>query len=93
MNLNQNQLGAAIEADLARIVEAARETLRRAGSAPQAVGAVYLTGGSTGLQALADRLAAVCPKAHLVRGERFASVATGLGLHAQRVFGNELARS
>ena len=31
-------------------------------------------------------IAAVAPQARVVRGDRFASVATGLGLHARRVF-------
>ena len=32
-------------------------------------------------------IAAVAPNAALMRGDRFASVATGLGVHARRVFG------
>jgi hypothetical chaperone protein len=76
----------AIGVDLERIVVAARETLRQAGLGPDAVGALYLTGGSTGLSPLVQRLAAVCPSARVVRGNKFASVAQGLGLHAQRHF-------
>ncbi len=76
----------AIAVDLERIVAAARETLRQAGLRPDAVDVLYLTGGSTGLSPLAQRLAAVCPAAKLIRGDRFASVAQGLGVHAQRYF-------
>jgi len=76
----------AIGVDLERIVVAARETLRQAGLANDAVDVLYLTGGSTGLSPLVQRLAAVCPSALVVRGDRFASVAHGLGLHAQRLF-------
>ena len=76
----------AIGADLERVVDAASDTLRQAGVGPDAVDALYLTGGSTGLTPLAQRLAAVCPAARMVRGDRFASVAQGLGLHAQRLF-------
>ena len=76
----------AIEADLARVAAAAHETLRQAGLAPDAVDALYLTGGSTGLTPLTQRLAALCPAAQLIRGDRFASVAQGPGLHAQRLF-------
>ena len=36
---------------------------------------------------LASRIAAAFPTAKVVRGDRFASVATGLALHAQRSFG------
>jgi hypothetical chaperone protein len=76
----------AIAVDLDRVVAAARETLRLAGLASEAVDVLYLTGGSTGLSPLAHHLAAVCPSALVVRGDRFASVAQGLGLHAQRCF-------
>jgi hypothetical chaperone protein len=76
----------AVTVDLERVVSAARETLRQAGLAHDAVDVLYLTGGSTGLSPLVQRLAAVCPSALLVRGDRFASVAQGLGLHAQRCF-------
>ena len=86
VTLTQAEAVAAIEADVARVEAAARETLRQAGVAADAVGLLYLTGGSTGLSALVQRLAAVCPRAPVVRGDRFASVAQGLGLHAQRLF-------
>ena len=85
-SLTQAQATAAIESDVTRVVAAAQETLRQAGVAPDAVDLLYLTGGSTGLSALAERLAAVCPGVQQARGDRFASVAQGLGLHAQRLF-------
>jgi hypothetical chaperone protein len=78
---------AALEGDIERIVGAARETARQAGLAPDAVDALYFTGGSTGLRLLAERIAAAFPRARAVRGDRFASVATGLGVYAQRWFG------
>lgn len=77
---------AALDADLDRIAAAAQHTLRQANLAPDKVKALYFTGGSTGLTVLARRIACVFPGAKVVRGDRFASVATGLGLHAQRVF-------
>jgi hypothetical chaperone protein len=86
VTLTQHEAVAAIDGDLQRVVAAAHETLRQAGLASDGVDALYLTGGSTGLTALVQRLAAVCPGARVVRGDRFASVATGLGLHAQRLF-------
>ena len=69
------------------IDDAARTTAAMAGVAPADVDAVYFTGGSTGLGALAERIAAQFPQARQVRGNRFASVAQGLGLHAQRLYG------
>ena len=84
--LSQAQAAAAIEADLERIVQAASDTARIAGVAPRAVDVLYFTGGSTGLQPLVERIAAGFPTAQRVRGDRFASVAQGLGLHARAVF-------
>ena len=85
--LQETQAAAAIETDLERIVQAALETARQAGMQPAGVQALYFTGGSTGLTPLVDRIAACFPAAERVRGDRFASVATGLGLHARAVFG------
>ena len=69
-----------------RIVEAARETVRVAGLAPREVDAIYFTGGSTGLNFLARALGEAFTEARPVFGDRLASVATGLGIHARRVF-------
>jgi hypothetical chaperone protein len=78
---------AAIESDLERIVQAARETARRAGLLPGAIDTLYFTGGSTGLPSLVQRIGDAFPSAQAVRGDRFASVAQGLGVHARAVFG------
>ena len=85
--LQEKEAAAAIETDLQRIVQAALETARQAGVKPAGVQALYFTGGSTGLTPLVDRIGACFPGAERVRGDRFASVATGLGLHARAVFG------
>ena len=70
-----------------RIVQAARDTVQAAGVAPRDVGAMYFTGGSTGLAFLSSALSAAFPDARPVFGDRLASVATGLGIHARRLFG------
>lgn len=85
--LDEPGIDAALEADLDRIVAAAHATVRLAGLEPGAVDALYFTGGSTGLRLLADRLQGAFPTARPVRGDRFASVVTGLALHAARRFG------
>jgi hypothetical chaperone protein len=76
----------ALEADLERIVQAARETLRAAAVAPADVEVLYLTGGSTGFTPLVRRIAAAGPQARAIQGDRHASVAQGLGVHAQRLY-------
>jgi len=84
--LDEAEAARSLDADLDRIVAAARTTVAQAGAAAGAVDALYLTGGSTGLDSLSERLRAAFPGARLVRGDRFASVATGLALFAQRRF-------
>ena len=86
VELTAAQAVAALAADLQRIVDAADETLRLAGVVQERVDALYFTGGSTGLAPLAQRIAARLPAATVVRGDRFTSVAHGLGLHALHVF-------
>lgn len=96
VDLNEREASQATLADVERIVDAAREAVRQAGlsrpatagrPATSAIDALYFTGGSTGLRRLADHIGAAFPGAAVVRGDRFGSVATGLGLYAQRVFG------
>jgi hypothetical chaperone protein len=84
---DEKELVEAGREEMRRIVAAARETVQRAGVAASDVGAVYFTGGSTGLNFLSQALAASFPKAQAVYGDRLASVATGLGIYARRVFG------
>jgi hypothetical chaperone protein len=86
VGVSEDQAVAAISHDLDRIVQTARDTARLAGLAAGDIDALYFTGGSTGLRLLADRLAAAFPNAQAVHGDRFASVATGLGVHARRVY-------
>ena len=64
----------------------------RPASGSSAIDTLYLTGGSTGLDILSERLRAAYPGARLVRGDRFASVATGLALFAQRRFAGRSRR-
>src|SRR5437899_875383 len=85
-SLEEAQALQAIDADVQRIVDAASETVLNAGLKPAQLDALYFTGGSTGLKPLAARIAERFPAARAVHGDRFASVATGLGVYAQRRF-------
>ena len=75
-----------LRADLDRIIATAHDTVALAGLTADRIDALYFTGGSTGLRLLVDGMAAGFPQAARVSGDRFASVATGLGLHARRLF-------
>ncbi|MCE2659558.1 MAG: Hsp70 family protein [Rubrivivax sp.] len=86
LDVSEAEAAQAIESDCEAIERAAAETARRAQVSPETVDAVYLTGGSTGLAPLARRIVAQFPRARAIRGDPFASVARGLGVHAQRLF-------
>ena len=61
VTLGEAQAVESIEADIERIVDAARETARQAGLSASAIDTLYFTGGSTGLRLLAERIAAAFP--------------------------------
>ncbi len=77
---------------VARIVTTARETVRMAHLDAAALDAIYFTGGSTGLDLLAAALTAAFPSAQPVRGDRYASVVSGLAISAQRLFASAARR-
>ncbi len=87
VEFGESEMLEAIRAEIQRIVAAALATVSQAGLKPNQIDALYFTGGSTGLRALTDAIAAPFASARIMRGDRFASVATGLGLFAQRWFG------
>jgi hypothetical chaperone protein len=83
----EGQQAEALTHKVSRIVDTARETVRLANVHADQVSAVYFTGGSTGLQFLTERIAALFPNAIRVTGDRFSSVANGLGIYAMRKYG------
>lgn len=80
------QAAEALEADIERVAQGAIQAVAQANLQPADIDTLYFTGGSTGLRLLAERIAQAFPAARTVRGDRFASVASGLGLFAQRRF-------
>lgn len=84
--LDAAQAVQALDGEMERIADAARATLQAAGVRPEQVDALYFTGGSTGFLPLVGRIAASVPGARAVHGDRHASVAQGLGVHAQRLY-------
>jgi len=84
----ERQQAAVLGADVARIVGAAQETVRRAGLDAGRIDALFFTGGSTGLGSLVAKLAAAFPRAEAIRGDRYSSVVSGLAITAQRWYGD-----
>jgi len=66
---------------------AVRRLLDEAGVAPEQVDTVFFTGGSSGVGALRERIAAIVPDARRVEGDLFGSIGSGLAIDAARKFG------
>jgi hypothetical chaperone protein len=72
----------AIASELASVAKAALQTVAQAGLTPDQIGALYFTGGSSGLSSLREAIAKIVPNAKTIEGERFESVVFGLGIAA-----------
>lgn len=78
---------AATSRSFGRLRAAARDCVRRAGLAPDAITAVFLTGGTTSIPAVRRAVLADYPDALVVEGDRFGSVGLGLTIEASRRHG------
>jgi hypothetical chaperone protein len=82
---------AQFEAAIAGLVDQVGATVRRllgeAGVAAEQVDTVFFTGGSSGVAALRERIAAIVPRARRVEGDLFGSIGAGLAIDAARKFG------
>ncbi|RIX47408.1 MAG: Hsp70 family protein [Rhodocyclales bacterium GT-UBC] len=61
--------------------------LPQAGIAAERIDSIFFTGGSSGIPALRQRIAAQLPKARAVEGDLFGSIGAGLAVDAARRFG------
>lgn len=87
LQLERRQFDAAIEHLVGSVERTVLKLLGDAGVAPGAVDTVFFTGGSSGVQLLRERIAALLPAARKVEGDRFGSIGAGLALDAVRKFG------
>jgi hypothetical chaperone protein len=75
---------------VSHLVESVERTvtalLRDAGVRADAIDTVFFTGGSSGVQLLRERIAALAPAARKVEGDLFGSIGSGLALDAARRF-------
>ena len=76
----------AIAMPLRRIGERIGAVLSQAGVGPQAIGTVFMTGGSSRLPVLRSLVAAHLPEARIATRDMLGSVGTGLALEAGRRF-------
>jgi hypothetical chaperone protein len=86
VSINQFQLGEAIEPGVGRIEQTIAETVSEANLASNQIQVVFMTGGSSMIPTIRDRIARFFDSATLVTGDMFGSVGKGLGLDAFRKF-------
>lgn len=85
-DITRAELETAVAGSLKRIRSRIDDVLRMAGLTPDAVSAVFLTGGATRMPSVEKAIAAAVPGARLTAGDAFGSVATGLALDAAKRF-------
>jgi hypothetical chaperone protein len=86
--IKRDDLTQSIQSDVERVVATAVACVReRAGLAADRVQTLFMTGGSTALPGFEAAMQAAFPSARLHYGDRFSSVASGLGLAAKAIFG------
>jgi len=89
LEITRARLETAVADSLQRIRSRIDEVLRIAGLTPDAVSAVFLTGGATKMPSVRKSIAAAVPTARLIAGDAFGSVAAGLALDAVRRFAQQ----
>jgi hypothetical chaperone protein len=88
LDIDRAKLEAAVAESLHRMRSRIDDVLRMAGLAPDAVSAVFLTGGATRMPVVQRTIAAAIPNGRLIAGDVFGSVAKGLALDAVLRFGD-----
>jgi hypothetical chaperone protein len=87
VDLRRGDVDHAVHDDTTRLLDAIRRCTEAAAVQPDQIQSVFLTGGSTGIPAVRDRILAHLPNARAVPGDMFGSVGMGLAIDAQRRFG------
>ena len=85
--VGRDELERSIAGGLTRIEGRVTALLAEAGLTGADVGAVFLTGGSSGVPAVRAAITAPVPKARVIAGDAFGSVGTGLAIEARRRLG------
>lgn len=78
---------ASIDNQLERVRASVSELLNKAGVGVSQVDTVFFTGGSSGIPALRQSVAAMLPNARHVEGNIFGSIGSGLAIEARKRYG------
>lgn len=85
MNLVQNDLKNAAEKDVERIIDVAVKMVEHIATIKSGdIHTIFMTGGSTGLPGFTEGIQGAFPAAKIFMGDKFSSVAKGLGISAMR---------
>lgn len=87
IDITRKQFEGAIADQIGKIHMTIRSTLVQSNVAADAIGSVFLTGGSSRMPLLIATLREAFANARIVEGDAFGSVATGLALEAHSRFG------
>jgi hypothetical chaperone protein len=87
LGVSRQELETIASPELDAVVASTREALASAGVAPEAVGRVLRTGGSSRMPAFGRRLAELCPAAEVEERDAFTGVARGLGVRSGQLWG------
>jgi len=87
IDITREQFEGAIADQIGRIHTTIKDTLSQSNVAADAIGSVFLTGGSSRIPLLLATLREAFANARIVEGDAFGSVATGLALEAHSRFG------
>ncbi|MEE3633593.1 Hsp70 family protein [Pseudomonas sp. AL 58] len=87
VNLTRALFEASIENLLERVRGSVNELLGKAGVSVEQVDTVFFTGGSSGIPALRQSVAAMLPNARHVEGNIFGSIGSGLAIEARKRYG------
>ncbi|MCY1352788.1 hypothetical protein D9M68_582970 [compost metagenome] len=77
----------AIDTQLERIRSGVTQLLADAGIGAEQVDTLFFTGGSSGVPALRQGVAALLPNARAVEGNLFGSIGSGLAIEAKKRYG------
>jgi len=87
VGMTRGDVDQAVQDDTTRLLGAIERCTEAAAIKPERIQSVFLTGGSTGIPAVRNRILAQLPNARAVPGDMFGSVGLGLAIDAQRRFG------
>jgi len=87
--INKKEFEKSIYKDVEKIIESLKECLQLAAIKDQAINLIVLTGGSSEIPYLKERIKSIFPAAELSEENKLASVAIGLSYDAARIYKND----